>query len=132
MLLGKRLWLDVCTVEEVEVTRPIQVGCIGAGGYASFLLQRFDQFIPRRRARVAAVRTSRPEAVARDGHIISQGPRLVRSVKDLLAMEELDGVIVPTSIDTHLPYTPRQAMGGGKHLLCGIPGHRPSSRMLCQ
>jgi predicted dehydrogenase len=95
----------------------IQVGSIGAGGYAAFLLRCFDEFIPQSRARIAAVSTSRPKRVAQAPFIVSQEARVVKSAEELLAIKELDAVIVPTSIDSHLHYT-KMALEAGKQILC--------------
>ncbi len=95
----------------------IQIGSIGAGGYAALLLRRFDESIPQRRARIAGASTSRPERVAQSPYIASQGTRVVRSAEELLAIEGLDAVLVPTSIDSHLHYT-EMALAAGKHVLC--------------
>ena len=70
-----------------------QVGSIGAGGYASLLLRYFDEFIPQRRARIAAVSTSRPNRVAKAPFIVSQEARVVESAEELL--EELGRGLSP-------------------------------------
>jgi predicted dehydrogenase len=95
----------------------IQIGSIGAGGYAAFLLRCFDESVPQHRARIAAVSTSRPERVAQAPFITSQGAKVINSVEELLAIEGLDAVLVPTSIDSHLHYT-EMALAAGKHVLC--------------
>ncbi|MFL7794317.1 MAG: Gfo/Idh/MocA family protein, partial [Anaerolineae bacterium] len=95
----------------------IQVGSIGAGGYAAFLLRCFDEFVPQRRAHIAAVSTSRPDRVAQAPFIVSQDAKVVESAEELLAIKKIDAIIVPTSIDSHLHYT-KMALAAGKQVLC--------------
>jgi predicted dehydrogenase len=99
---------------------PILVGCIGAGGYASSHIQAFHRSVPPDAARLAAVATTRPEAVAQDPSVKAMGSRIFDSAEELLSQSELDAVIVPTGIDTHYRFSSR-ALEAGKHVLCEKP-----------
>lgn len=97
----------------------IRIGIIGAGGWAGALIGLFNQHVPRERGRITVVSTSRPEQTAADENVQAQGATVVGSIDELFAAD-LDGVIVPTSIDTHEEYAVR-ALERGWHVLCEKP-----------
>jgi predicted dehydrogenase len=101
------------------MSQPLKIGSIGAGGYAAALIKHFDKSVPADRGRIAAVTTSRPESVKQMPEIQNQNADAVTSVPALLEVG-LDGVIVPTSIESHLPYT-RQVLEAGCHVFCEKP-----------
>lgn len=101
------------------MTQPLTIGSIGAGGYAAALIKHVTKSIPADRARLAAVSTSRPEKARQMPELADEAIRIVQSPDELLALG-LDGVIVPTSIDSHLPYT-RAALEAGSHVFCEKP-----------
>ncbi len=100
--------------------KPWKIGCIGAGGQALKLMRLFVDTVPPERAVLAAVRPSGPEEAAANPVIQSHGIRCVDTVGELLNHCELDAVLIPTSIHSHLDYT-RQALEAGLHVLVEKP-----------
>jgi len=98
---------------------PLSIGCIGAGGYARAQLTQFSRHIPPQRARLVGATVSGNESLGDIPGLDAHGAKPIGSVDELLAMD-LDGVIVPTSIDSHLPLS-RAAMEAGAHVLCEKP-----------
>ncbi|MAE62449.1 MAG: hypothetical protein CMJ49_13965 [Planctomycetaceae bacterium] len=101
------------------MSEPKRIGIIGAGGWAGALINLFNEHVPKARGRITVVSTSRPEQTAADENVKAQGATVVGSADELFAAD-LDGVIVPTSIDTHEVYTAR-ALELGWHVLCEKP-----------
>jgi len=99
---------------------PIRVGCIGAGGIAATHIRDFLQAVSSERARLTAICTSRPEAAAADPHVQASGAKILGTPEELLALSDLDALIVPTGIDTHLHYS-SLALQAGKHVMCEKP-----------
>lgn len=100
---------------------PLQIGCIGVGGYAAHLIGVLDRAVPIERARLAAVDVSRsspdqPVAAIMQRH----GTAPVQGVTALIGQAGLDAIMVPTSIDSHLPYT-AAALRAGLHVHCEKP-----------
>lgn len=103
------------------MTEAVRIGCIGVAGYAGNLLLGLHQSVGPERARIAAVDVSRStpsDALAEvlDAH----QARRVQGVNELLGSDDLDAVIVATSIDSHLAYT-TQALEAGLAVHCEKP-----------
>ncbi len=103
------------------MTRPLNIGSIGVGGYAAGLIRGLDRLIDRERARLAVVDVamSRPDEPIK--RIIDEhGTAMVKGVDALLDFDGLDAVLIATSIDSHLPLT-QAALERGLHVHCEKP-----------
>jgi predicted dehydrogenase len=103
------------------MSEPLRFGCIGVAGYAASLIQMFDQAIPRQRAVLCAVDVSHSQPDDTIREILQRhGATQVDGVDSLLAREDLDAAIVPTSIDSHRAFTVK-ALEYGLHVHCEKP-----------
>jgi predicted dehydrogenase len=103
------------------MSSPLQIGCIGVAGYAAHLIGRFDALVPMDRARLAAVDVSMSTPDERTAQCLDhQGARQINGVEQLLDHPGLDAVMIPTSIDSHLPFT-KAALSRGLHVHCEKP-----------
>ncbi len=98
----------------------LNVGCIGIGGYAAALIGHFANIASDSRVRLAVVCTSRPQAVKDNPDLTKLDPTVVAGPDDVVRFAGLDAVIIPTSIESHLPYT-RAALEQGLHVLVEKP-----------
>lgn len=92
------------------MSTPLKIGCIGSTGYAAVLLKGYIDHVPRDRAVISAIYTIEPETMPDHPVTGAYHPALV-SADELFAMP-LDAVMLPTSIDSHLPFT-RRALAAG-------------------
>ncbi len=92
----------------------LRIGCIGVAGYAGSLIQQFDRNVPLERGHLAAVDVSMSAPTEPIERILQRhGAARVRGIDELLKYQpHLDGLIVPTSIDSHRPFTERALAAG--------------------
>lgn len=103
------------------MSQVVRFGSIGASGYAAALINNLDQWVGRDRAVLGAVDVSRSK-LGRQTEQVLQRHRTERvdGVEALMQRDDLDVMIVATSIDSHLPYTAR-ALSRGMHVHCEKP-----------
>lgn len=92
------------------MTQPFQIGCIGSSGYANVLLGTYINHVPHERAVISAIYSIQPDTLADHPATAAYHPKFV-SEDELFALP-LDAVLVPTSIDSHLPFTKRALEAG--------------------
>ncbi len=103
------------------MSQVIRFGSIGASGYASALINALDRWVDRDRAVLRAVDVSRSTLGSKTQEVIARhGAQMVQGVEPLMQRDDLDVMIVATSIDSHLPYT-AEALGRGMHVHCEKP-----------
>ena len=101
--------------------RPIRLGCIGVSGYPSQLIRQLDRHIPLDRARLAAVDDSLSSPSDETAEILQRhAAASVAGVDKLVERDDLDALIVGTSIDSHRPFT-EMALERGLHVHCEKP-----------
>lgn len=97
------------------MSNPIKTAVIGFGAAGKFMHSPFLKTQPQHFDVIAVLERNRNESTA-----LFPDTRIVRSIEELLQIEELELVVITTPNDTHFPYS-KAAMLAGKHVVVDKP-----------
>jgi predicted dehydrogenase len=102
------------------MSKPLNIACLATGGYGGKLINSLVKCVAPDRAWLVAVCSMEPPTPLVARHLRSTGATIYDSIDGVLDHPGLDAVMIPTSIDSHLPFTVA-ALERGLHVHCEKP-----------